>query len=253
MAIKSFFLSLALTAALCYMFTVGIFSKDSFVNKIPDSWGIPIMIGGAILYILAFWWGLRGFPQHKFLSLISLGLSGFGLAFYATVISMEMGRGKPAPGQFDYDLARVPAQEQAAVRSLAKQIGIPESDIHLTEYWKLQEFPMAICLQKGHVIGVSVRDKTIKDVSVLSALPQLSGLYLRGTHLKDLSDLQSPKLNRLELQNNEFTDLTSFSSIQNVEWLFMDNNRLKTLEGIKQMPKLKEKSFSGNPDLNTNQ
>jgi hypothetical protein len=252
MAIKSFFLSLALTAGLCYMFTIGIFSKDSLVNEIPDSWSTPIMIGGGVLYLLAFWWGLRGFPQHKFLSLLSLLLSGFGIAFYATVISMQLGKGKPYKGQFDYDLARIPAPEQAAIRSLAKQIGIPENEIHITEYWKLQEFPMAICIQKGHIIGVNVMDKAITDISVLSALPELSGLYLRGTHLKDLSDLQSPKLYRLELQNNEFTDLTSFSGVPNLEWLFMDNNQLKTLEGIKQMPKLKEKSFSGNPDLKDN-
>jgi len=135
---------------------------------------------------------------------------------------------------------------------LAKQIGIQENEIHATEYWKLREFPMAICIQKGHVIGVSVTDKTITDVSVLSALPELSGLYLKGTHLKDLSDLKSPKLGRLELQQNEFTDLTSFSGVPNLEWLFIDSNHLKTLDGIEQMPKLKQKSFSENPELKEN-
>ncbi|RFS16347.1 leucine-rich repeat domain-containing protein [Emticicia sp. C21] len=252
MAIKSFFISLILTIFFGYSFTIGLTTKDSFLQKIPDWGGFTILIGGGMLYILAFWWGLRGFPQHKLLSLMSLGMSGFGLACYAVVISMQLGKGKPYKGQFDYDLSKIPAKEQAAVRSLAKQIGVPENEIHATEYWKLREFPMAICIQKGHVIGVNVNDKAITDVSVLSALPELSGLYLKGTHLKDLSDLQSPKLNRLELQQNDFTDLTSFSGLPNVEWLFIDNNQLKTLEGIEQMPKLKEKSFSGNPDLKDN-
>ncbi len=252
MAIKSFFISLVLTIFFGYSFTIGLTTKGSFLQKIPDWGGFIILIAGGILYILAFWWGLRGFPQHKFLSLMSLGMSGFGLACYAVVISMELNRGKPTPGQFDYDLTKIPAQEQAAVRSLAKQIGIPENEIHATEYWKLQDFPMAICIRKGHIIGVNVTDKMITDISVLSALPELSGLYLRGTHLKDLSDLQSPKLQRLELQNNKFTDLTSFLGIPNVEWLFVDNNQLKTLDGIEQMPKLKEKSFGGNPDLKDN-
>ncbi|RYU97632.1 leucine-rich repeat domain-containing protein [Emticicia agri] len=252
MAIKSFFLSLLLTIFFGYTFTVGLTTKDSFLHKIPDWGGFIMMIAGGILYLLAFWWGVKGFPQHKFLSLLSLGMSGFGIACYALVISMEMNRGKPSPGQFDYDLAKIPAQEQAAIRSLAKQTGTPEKEIHLTEYWKLRDFPMAVCLQKGHVLGVGVTDKTITDISVLSVLPELSGLYLRGTHLKDLSDLQSPKLYRLELQNNEFTDLTSFSGIPNVEWLLMEGNQLKTLTGIEQMPKLKEKNFSGNPDLKEN-
>lgn len=252
MAIKSFFLSLLLTIFFGYSFTVGLTTKGYFMQRIPDWGGFTILIAGGILYILAFWWGLRGFPQHKFLSLMSLGMSGFGLACYAVVISMELSRGKPSLGQFDYDLSKIPAQEQAAIRSLAKQIGIPENEIHVTEYWKLREFPMAICIQKGHVIGVSVTDKTITDVSVLSALPELSGLYLKGTHLKDLSDLKSPKLGRLELQQNEFTDLTSFSGVPNLEWLFIDNNHLKTLDGIEQMPKLKQKSFSENPELKDN-
>lgn len=252
MAVKSFFISLVLSIFFGYCFTIGITTKDSFLNKIPDWGGFTILIAGGILYVLAFWWGLRGFPQHKFLSLLSLGMSGFGLMAYAVVIYMEFNRGKPSPGQFDYDLAKLPAQEQAAIRSLAKQTGTPENEIHATEYWKLRDFPMAICIQKGHVMGVGVTDKAITDVSVLSALPELNGLYLRGTHLKDLSDLKSPKLDRLELQQNEFTDLTSFSGLPNVEWLFVDNNQLKTLDGIEQMPKLKEKSFSGNPDLKEN-
>lgn len=252
MAIKSFLLSLALTAALCYIFMVGIFEKDSFLNKTPDWLTNVIVAGGGVLYLLAFWWSFRGFPQHKFISLISLLLSGFGLAFYAIAISMELNRGQPAKGQFEYDLARVPAQEQAAIRSLARQIDLPEKEIHITEYWKLQEFQMTICIQKGHITGVSVADKRISDISVLSALPELKGLYLRSTGLKDLTHLQAPKLYRLELQNNEFTDLTSFSGIPAVEWLFMENNQLKTLKGIEQMPKLKEKNFSGNPDLKDN-
>src|SRR6218665_1246660 len=252
MAIKSFFLSLLLTIFFGYSFTIGITTKGSFIQKVPEWGGFIILIAGGILYLLAFWWGIRGFPQHKLLSILSLLLSGFGLACYALVISMELNRGKPSPGQFDYDLTQIPAQEQAAIRSLAKQTGTPEKEIRITEYWKLQESPMAICIQKGHIIGVGVTDKPITDVSVLSPLPELNGLYLRGAHLKDLSDLKSPKLYRLELQNNEFTDLTSFSGIPNVEWLFVDNNHLKTLEGIEQMPKLKEKSFSGNPDLQEN-
>lgn len=252
MAIKSFFLSIALTAALCYIFMVSIFSKDTFLNKTPDWLSMLIIAGGGVLYLLAFWWGLRGFPQHKFLSFISLFLSGLGLAFYAVVISMNLSRGKPSKGQFDYDLAKLPAQEQAAIRSLARQINVPEKEIHLIEYWKLQAFPMAVCIQKGHVIGVGIVDKSISDVSVLSTLLELQGLYLRGTNLKDLSDLQLPKLHRLELQNNKFTNLSSFSGLPNVEWLFMQDNQLKTLQGIEQMPKLKEKNFSGNPDLKDN-
>jgi len=252
MAIKSFFLSVALTAALCYIFMVGIFSKDTFLNKTPDWLSMLIIAGGGMLYLLAFWWGLRGFPQHKLLSFVSLLLSSLGLAFYAVVISMELNRGKPSKGQFDYDLAKVPAKEQAAIRSLARQINVPENEIHLTEYWKLQSYPMAVCIQKGHVIGVGVIDKAISDISVLSTLSELQGLYLRGTNLKDLRDLQLPKLHRLELQDNKFTDLSSFSGLPNVEWLFMQDNRLKTLDGIEQMPKLKEKNFSGNTDLKDN-
>ncbi|MFD0878382.1 hypothetical protein ACFQ1A_29725, partial [Massilia pinisoli] len=156
MALKSLFLSLILTAFFGYSFTVGLTTKDSFIQKVPEWGGFVILIGGGVLYLLAFWWGIKGFPQHKFLSIVSLGLSGFGLACYALVISMELNRGKASPGQFDYDLGKIPVQEQAAIRSLAKQTGIPEKEIHLTEYWKLRDFPMAVCLQKGHVMGIGV-------------------------------------------------------------------------------------------------
>ncbi|MBA4850818.1 hypothetical protein [Emticicia sp. BO119] len=253
MAIKSFFLSLVLTLFLGYSLTVGLTTKGSFLYKIPDWGGYILLITTGILYILAFWWGIRGFLEHKFLSLISLGLSGFGIACYALFISMEIDRGKPSPRQFEYDLSEIPAQEQAAILSFAKQTRTPESEIRLTEYWKLQNFPLAVCIQKGHVIGVGLTDKPITDISILSSLSELNRLYLKGAHLKDLSDLQLPKLYRLELQNNEFSDLTSFSGIPNVEWLFVQNNKLRTLKGIEQMPKLKEKIFSGNPGLDKNQ
>ena len=252
MAIKSFFLSLLLTIFFGYSFTIGLTTKDSFLHKIPDWGGFVLLIAGGILYILAFWWGIRGFPQHKFLSLMSLGLSGFGIACYALVISMEINRGKPTPGQFDYDLEKIPAQEQAAIRSLAKQMGMKENEIHITEFWKLYDFPLAVCIQKGHIIGIGTIDKTIKDVSILSSLTKLNTLYLRNANLSSLEGLKLDQLHRLELQNNHFTNLKSFSQIPNLEWLFMERNDLKSLDGIEQMPKLKEKNFSGNPDLKDN-
>ena len=247
MALKSFVLSVLLTVAFGYIFMVGIFSKSFFLNKLPDWANMTIMVAGGVLYILAFWWGIKGFMESKLLSLMGLGLSSFGIMVYMFFIYMEFNHGKATPGQFDYQLDKISATEKKAVLALANQIGFNEKQIVITEYWELRKFPMAICIQKGHVIGVEVHDNPVKDVSVLSDLTELSGLYLRNTNLKSLEGLKLPRLNRLELQNNHFTNLKTFSGLPDLEWLFMEKNELTSLDGIEQMPKLKETNFSNNP------
>jgi len=66
MAIKSLLLSLTLTCCLGYAFTFGITSSNSFLHKLPSWSFIPLSIGFGILYLVAFWWGIRGFMANKF-------------------------------------------------------------------------------------------------------------------------------------------------------------------------------------------
>ncbi|MCA0233410.1 MAG: hypothetical protein LCH91_23290 [Bacteroidetes bacterium] len=240
MAIKSLLLSLALTCCLGYTFTFGITNSNSFLHKLP-SWSFtPLSIGFGILYLLAFWWGIRGFTANKFASLLSMGFCLVGFGVYAFVITSQLSQGKARKGQYDADFSQLAEAEKAALSEVVFQTGLALNDAVFTEHWHLSDSSNSfrICVQKGHVTGLNLSGFPIKDLQPLSRLPHLTDLYLRHCQLNDLSQLRSERLDRLDISDNQCKDLETLKNCPNLRWLTINNNPLVSKEHVHLFPKM---------------
>ncbi|WP_428664457.1 hypothetical protein [Runella sp.] len=249
MAIKSLFISLLVTIMLGYSLTVGLTDPDSYLKKIPDWMSFVLLIVFALLYILAFWWAIQGFNAHKVTALFSMALCVFGLSIYAFGIVMSLGSGRASPGQYDGDISTLVPSEKAAFDQLLHTTGLTPQQVKLTEHWHLmdKDAPLKICLQKGHITGLSVLNVPIREVGVCSQFPELGQVYLRGCRLSDMSGLKNLRIERLELADNAIRDLKTLSGCPNVRWLMLQNNQITSKAGIELFPQLIAEDFTGNP------
>jgi hypothetical protein len=255
MAIRSLLISLATTGFLGYAFTVGLTDPNSFMKKIPDWLSIPLFLGCGLLYLLATWWAIKGFGEHKIMATTSLGFCVFGLGIYATVFAMELGHGKAAPGQYDHDFTRLNPAEKAVILQLAQGAGLGLQDAVFSMHWTIAKDTNAIkgfevCVQKGHITALNLSDHPVQNLALLSKLPDLGDLYLRNCGLSDMSALQSTKLDRLDVSNNQITDLKTLRGCPNVRWLFAQNNQLTSKEDLSQFKGIVSTDFRGNPIAN---
>ncbi|GAB4053626.1 leucine-rich repeat domain-containing protein [Spirosoma litoris] len=254
MATRSLLLSLTLTFILGYSFTVGLTDPNSFLKKIPDWLGIPLFLGCFLLYLLASWWAFKGFGDHKFISLVSMGFCVFSIGIYATIFAMEMGHGKAAKGQYDYDFTTLDPTEKAILTQITHDAGLGLQDAVFTEHWHIGQAEKAteprndfqLCVQKGHITALNLSDHPIQNLAALSQLPQLGDLYLRNCGLTDMSGLQSARLGRLDVSDNQITDLKTLRGCPNVQWLFAMNNRLTSTDGLDQFKAIVSTNFRGN-------
>ncbi|RRB07263.1 leucine-rich repeat domain-containing protein [Larkinella rosea] len=249
MALRSLFISLAVTGFLGYSFTIGLTDPNSLLRKIPDWLSIPLLLGCGLLYLLAAWWAFKGFNEHKAVAGLSMGFCALGLGIYALGYSMEAGKGKAAKGQYDYDFKTLDLTETAVVAHIAHEAGLSLQDAVFTEHWHLADTTKSfrICVQKGHVTALNVSNHTIHDLSFFSHLPNLGDLILKNCNLSDLSGLKSTKLDRLDISDNQVADLKTLQGCPNVRWLFASNNKLTSTEGLAQFSQLVSKDLSGNP------
>ncbi|GAB3985653.1 hypothetical protein GCM10028807_01370 [Spirosoma daeguense] len=249
MAFRGILLSFGLTLLVGYSLTAGLTDPNSPLKKLPDWTSFPIVVGIGLLYLLAIWWTFQEFSQHKFLSIISLIFCLMGVGLYAAVISMELDRGKASPGQYDYDFSALIPAEKTTLTQFAENAGLTLNDATFTEHWNLDkpDRGFLICVQRGHVTGLSLSDHPLNDVSALSQLPNLGDLYLKHCGLHNVSKLRGAKIDRLDLSNNQLTDLRSLSGCPNVRWLLLANNQITSLDGLDAFPNIVVKDFSGNP------
>jgi len=219
------------------------------LKKLPDWGAIPLLGGAFLLYLLASWWAIKGFGDHKILALISMGFCALGIGFYAVGFAMEMGRGKASPGQYDYDFSRLDATEKDALTQIAANAGLTLQDATFSEHWHMMENAAGFrtCVQKGHVTALRFSGKKIPDLALFSRFPKLGDLYLVDCGLADMSDLQGAQVERLDVSNNRITDLKTLSGCPNVRWLFVQNNQLHSDAGIEFFTKLVSQDLSGNP------
>ncbi len=252
MAIRSLLLSLLITGILGYSLTVGLTDPDSYLKKIPDWLSFPIIIGLGILYLVAFWWAIQGFSAHKVTALFSMALCTFGIGVYTVGIIMSLGNGMASPGQYDDNISALVPAEKSVLEKLLHSSGLTLQQVKLTEHWHLmdKDAGLKICLQKGHITGLSMLNVPIRDLRPYSQLPQLSDLYLRGCGLSDMSDLKSTKIDRLELADNKINDLKTLAGCPNVRWLMLENNRITSKDGIEIFTQLVAQDFRGNPVQN---
>lgn len=261
MVIRSILVSVSITCFLGYAFTLGLTDPNSFIKKIPDWLGIPLLLVCGLLYLMATWWAIKGFGEHKIMALLSLGFCAIGIGFYAFIFLLEMGSGKASPGQYEYDFSGLDAAEKEIVGQIARDAGVKMENALFTEHWHIAESTGAestgaesetkhsfgICVQKGHVTAINLSNHTISNLSLFSQLPKLGDLYLKNCGLTDMSGLQSVTIDRLDVSDNQIEDLKTLRGCPNIRWLFATNNRLQSTNGIDQFANIVSTDFRGNP------
>jgi hypothetical protein len=249
MAIRSLLLSLALTFFIGYAFTLGVTNENSFIRRLPTWSAYPLILTCGVLYLLAFWWAIQGFNQHKITALFSIGFCLVGFAIFAFGISMELGKNKPRKGQYDYDFTTLHPTEKAVLTQITNDAGLTLQQAVFTEHWHLADSSSTyrICVQKGHITGLNLSNHPIKNLSFFSQLPQLAQLYLQNCNLADMSKLKSSRLDRLDVSNNFISDLNTLHNCPNIRWLFINNNLLQTPTGKNIFKSLIVLENAGNP------
>lgn len=246
---KSLLLSFILTCFITYSFMSLIDSNaQSWVSKLPNWSAFPIITLLGIAYLIALYWGVTGIMREQrvanglgiFLSLCGIGLFWFGMM-------MEAGKSKAKEGQFDYVLAPQNLKDIEALQPILEQGNLKPEDIKMLAYWDLfkSQDTVAICMQKGRIIGINIKNIKINDISCLEKLPQLSSLTLNNCGLSEIKNLDLPKAERLNLNNNSLENLTGINAPM-VKWLDVENNQLSSLGGIEKLPQAQYFNYSGN-------
>ncbi len=249
MAYKSLLLSFCLTTLLGYALTAGLTDPQSPLKKLPDWTGIPMIIVIFLLYLLAGWWGIKGFAGHKFPASVSLAFCALGLGLYALGFVMEIGHGKALPGQYDSNFSRLEPTEKSDLEQIVQGAGLTLADATFSEHWHVAEQApgFRVCVQKGHITALHFSGKRIPDLRPFSRLPQLGDLYLRNCGLENMNGLRSEKLDRLDLADNQIQDIKTLAGCPNLRWLVLRNNQLASDEGLALFTKLVSQDLSGNP------
>lgn len=251
MAYKSLVLSIALTFLVGYSLTAGLTNPNSPLKKLPDWTAFPLMGVVFVLYLLAAWWAVKGFGEHKTAAVFSMCFCVLGLGLYAAGFVMTMGKSKASPGQYDYDFSRLDVSEKAALAQIVENAGLGMQDATFSEHWHMVEDAAGyrICVQKGHVTALRFSDKKIPDLEPFSRLPKLGDLYLVRCGLADMSALRADGLDRLDLSGNRISDLKTLGGCPNVRWLDLKGNQITSDEDLSLFPKLVSRDLSGNPFL----
>lgn len=244
---KSLILSFLLTGFIFFAFMGLIDSNNQkWVSKIPQSVSYLLLFAFGIAYLLAFSWGIKGIMQGQrianffgiLLSLLGIGLFWFGF-------SMEKSKAKV--GQFDTKLSTENIKDIDALQPILEQAHLQPSAIKMLAYWDLfhSQDSIAICMQKGRIIGINIQKLALNDVSCLSRLSELSSVTINFCGLSNIKNLRLLRAERLNLNNNLLENLTGIDAPK-VKWLDIENNKLTTLNGIEGLPQAQYFNYGGN-------
>jgi hypothetical protein len=246
---KSLLLSLLLTGFVFFSFMSLIDQNtQSWLNKIPTWTAYPVIIILAIAYLTALYWGVTGIIQEQRLANgFGILLSLLGIGLFLVGFTMELGKNKEKVGQFDHQLTPENINDINALQAILEQAKLSKNDIKLLTYWDLpqSEAKLAVCIQKGHIIGISLKNVALTDVSYLSNLPALASVTINKCKLKNIKNLRLLRADRLNLNNNLLENLTGIEA-PNVKWLDVENNNLSSLIGIENLPQAQYFNFAGN-------
>ncbi len=234
---KSFVLSFLLTAFIFIYFMCLFDAKvNAYIRKLPDLFFIVTVALLFIGYIIALYWGITGIVKgERIFNFMGIGLSLIGLGLYWLAYMTNKGNGKEAEGQFEHDVTRIEAGQQATVYALLKQTNTSVSDVQFVAYWGMNKNPadFVLCVQKGNIIALQIKNKALPDVQSISQLKQLTWLVLEHCGLKSMEGLHLPQLQRLSVDHNLLTNLNGFENSPNVAWLNFSNNPITDSSALK--------------------
>ncbi|MEO6723633.1 MAG: hypothetical protein ABIN67_24915 [Ferruginibacter sp.] len=225
---KSLLLSFLLTAAICIYFMFIVDPKFSAnVRAVPNWVLIAVVVIIFAGYLLALYWGITGiFKQQRIFNLAGIGFSLFGIGVYAFFFVLSGGKGKESKGQFDHELGKIEINQRTVVDNLLHQTNTKTENVAMVAYWEMHENPdeFVLCVQKGNVIAMQVKNKPVTDIAVVSKLSNLNWLSLENCDLKTIAVLDLPKLEHLSVEHNQLASLDGLQNSPLVYWLnFKDN------------------------------
>ncbi|MEO8769454.1 MAG: hypothetical protein ABI402_05200 [Ferruginibacter sp.] len=225
---KSLILSSSVTAFIFILF-MSLFEKNAFhtIRRLPDSILIIIIIAFFAAYLLSLYWGITGIIKgQRLFNLLGIGFSLFGLCIYVLGYMVNSGGGKETPNQFDRDITKIENNQGIALEELLQQTNTKPENLQCTNYWGMYKNPaeFVICIQKGNIISLQIKNKPVNDVKTVTKFPHLSWLILENCDLKSIADLKLPELDRLSVKGNQLTSLTGFENEPKVSWIDYGNN-----------------------------
>jgi hypothetical protein len=228
---KSFILSFTILLSICFFF-MSVFDKkaNAFYNKSPEWVFIILMILCMTGLLLSLYWGIAGMIKgQRLLNGLGIFCSIFGIGIFVLGYVMEKGKGKESPGQFDHELSLIKTRQRVTLYDLMKKTNTDTADVELVPYWKMSHHPgkFVVCIQKGNVIALQIKNKPLHDISDLNALDKLNWLILQNCGLQSISALNLPLLQRLSVNNNQLTNLSGIEHSPQLKWLEYMNNPIQ--------------------------
>lgn len=246
---KSFLLSIVPTIIIV-VFIMSVFDQKvpAIINRLPGQFFILFILLSVAVYLLAAYWGIKGISKGNFFfNIAGLFISIAGIAAFAMAYQMSAGKGAASPGQFDHAFSDIEPAQQQALTALAAQTATPLQDISMVAYWKMHKNPanFSVCIQKGNIIALQVKNKPLKDLQTLSAFGHLNWLVLDNCNITSLSTLNLPLLQRLDVGNNQLNNLDGIQHSPQIEWLNFAGNPVSDSSALKELPH-KDLVVSGN-------
>ena len=236
---KSLTLSFLLTAAMCIYFMFILDPKFSGKVRTVPNWILVVVLVIIFAgYLLALYWGIAGMlKQQRIFNLLGIGFSLFGIGIYIFFFLLSSGKGKENKGQFDHELSKIEAIQRIAVDNLLAQTHTKAEDVKMVAFWNMHENPdeFVLCVQKGNVIALQVKNKPVTDLVIVSKLHNLNWLSLENCDLKAIAALHLPKLEHLSVGDNQLLSLDGLQNSPLVYWLNFKGNPVTDSAALKSL------------------
>jgi len=131
------------------------------------------------------------------------------------------------------------------IKQIESQWGIELNPVTIEKIKRVEEgFSVDIT---GHVKGLNLDRKEIRDISFLRSLGGLTHLSLCNNKITDLTPLSAfTNLTELNLSENKITDLTPLSALKNLTRLDLERNQIMDLTPLHSLTNLKNLRLGNN-------
>lgn len=129
-------------------------------------------------------------------------------------------------------------------QAVSKETGVPVGEITVLDMRKMSTFlhrnsniSDLTGLEYANLLNIQVEGNQITDLSPLSYMDRLSGIYMSDNQISDLTPLTGMiKIDRIILNNNQISDITPLSTLTNLLVICLENNQIEDLSPISDLP-----------------